>query len=96
MEHSPPPFFKTGPSPLARLLIFASLSLALLIADARFKYLEVLRQISRGLAKKEIAELLHISVKTVENHTHSLMTKLAIHDRVKLARFAIREGLAEA
>jgi DNA-binding NarL/FixJ family response regulator len=58
--------------------------------------LEVLRQISRGLAKKEIAELLHISVKTVENHTHSLMSKLAIHDRVKLARFAIREGLAEA
>jgi rod shape-determining protein MreC len=46
MEHSPPPFFKTGPTPLARLLIFASLSLALLIADARFKYLEVLRQIA--------------------------------------------------
>lgn len=58
--------------------------------------LEVLRQIARGLAKKEIAELLHISLKTVENHTHSLMTKLAIHDRVMLARFAIREGLAEA
>lgn len=58
--------------------------------------LEILRQISRGLSKKEIAELLHISVKTVENHTNSLMSKVAIHDRVKLARFAIREGLAEA
>lgn len=58
--------------------------------------LEILRQIARGLAKKEIAELLHISIKTVENHTHSLMTKLVIHDRVMLARFAIREGLAEA
>lgn len=58
--------------------------------------LEILRQIARGLAKKEIAAMLHISVKTVENHTHSLMTKLAIHDRVHLARFAIREGLAEA
>lgn len=46
MEHSPPPFFKTGPTPLARLLIFATLSLALLVADARFKYLEVLRQIA--------------------------------------------------
>lgn len=46
MEHSPPPFFKTGPTPLARLLIFATLSLALLVADARFKYLEFLRQIA--------------------------------------------------
>ena len=46
MEHSPPPFFRTGPTPLARLLIFSTLSLALLAADARFKYLEVLRQIA--------------------------------------------------
>lgn len=46
MEHSPPPFFKTGPTPLARLLIFSMLSLVLLIADARFKYLEFLRQIA--------------------------------------------------
>jgi rod shape-determining protein MreC len=46
MEHSPPPFFKTGPTPLARLLIFSTLSLALLVADARFKYLDVLRQVA--------------------------------------------------
>ncbi|HTD89142.1 MAG TPA: rod shape-determining protein MreC [Burkholderiales bacterium] len=45
MEHTPPPFFKTGPSPLARLLFFSALSLALLIADARFKHLEVIRQV---------------------------------------------------
>ena len=46
MEHQPPPFFKTGPTPLARLLIFALLSLALLVADARFKYLDVLRAVA--------------------------------------------------
>lgn len=46
MEHSPPPFFRTGPTPLARLLIFSTLSLALLVADARFSYLEFLRQIA--------------------------------------------------
>jgi DNA-binding NarL/FixJ family response regulator len=67
-----------------------------LISLLTVRELEILRQISRGLAKKEIAELLHVTVKTVENHTHSLMTKLSIHDRVHLARFAIREGLAEA
>jgi DNA-binding NarL/FixJ family response regulator len=57
---------------------------------------EVLRYIARGLAKKQIASLMHISVKTVDKHSVNLMTKLDIHDRVELARFAIREGLAEA
>ena len=43
MEHTPPPFFKRGPAPLVRLFFFASLSLALLIVDARFRYLEGVR-----------------------------------------------------
>jgi len=46
MEYSPPPFFKTGPTPLARLLIFSTLSLAFLVADNRFDYLASLRQIA--------------------------------------------------
>jgi rod shape-determining protein MreC len=46
MEHLPPPFFKTGPTPLARLLIFSALSLALLVADGRFNLLPVLRQVA--------------------------------------------------
>lgn len=40
----PPPFFKRGPAPLARLLFFLILCLVLLIADLRYRYLEVLRQ----------------------------------------------------
>jgi rod shape-determining protein MreC len=43
MEHTPPPFFKRGPAPLVRLFFFASLSLALLVVDARFRYAEGLR-----------------------------------------------------
>jgi rod shape-determining protein MreC len=43
MDHTPPPFFKRGPAPLVRLFFFASLSLALLIVDARFRYVEGLR-----------------------------------------------------
>jgi rod shape-determining protein MreC len=46
MEHSPPPFFKTGPTPLARLLIFSALSLAFLVADVRFNYLASLRHVA--------------------------------------------------
>lgn len=45
MEHQPPPFFKTGPTPLARLLIFSLLSFVLLFTDAQFKYLESLRHV---------------------------------------------------
>jgi rod shape-determining protein MreC len=43
MEHTPPPFFKRGPAPLVRLFFFASLSVALLVVDARFRYAEGLR-----------------------------------------------------
>jgi rod shape-determining protein MreC len=49
VEHQPPPFFKTGPTPLARLLIFAALSAALLVADARFNYLIPLRQVAAAI-----------------------------------------------
>lgn len=60
------------------------------------RQLEVLRYIARGLSKKAIAEIMHISVKTVDRHSIDLMTKVDIHDRVELARLAIREGLAQA
>ncbi|MCC7292178.1 MAG: response regulator transcription factor [Phycisphaerales bacterium] len=56
---------------------------------------EVVRYLARGLSKKEIAQVMHLSIKTVDKHTCNLMDKLDIHDRVELARFAIREGLAE-
>jgi rod shape-determining protein MreC len=43
MDHTPPPFFKRGPAPLVRLFFFATLSLAMLVVDARFRYGEGLR-----------------------------------------------------
>lgn len=57
---------------------------------------EVLGYVARGLPQKQIARLAGISVKTVQHHVTHLMDKLEIHDRVELARFAIREGLVEA
>ncbi len=44
MEYTPPPFFKRGPSLVARLLFFSLLSMVLLYADARFHYMEGLRK----------------------------------------------------
>lgn len=58
--------------------------------------LEVLRYLARGMSKKQIAQTMYISAKTVNNHTAHVMDKLDIHDRVELSRFAIREGLAGA
>ena len=45
MEYTPPPFFNRGPRLLARLGIFALLSLVLLYADARFHYMEAMRKV---------------------------------------------------
>lgn len=42
--HSPPPFFKRGPAPLAKLLFFLIVCLVILISDLRYRYLEVVRQ----------------------------------------------------
>lgn len=58
--------------------------------------LDVLRLLAQGYSKKKIAASLHLSVKTVDNHSTSIMSKLNIHNRVDLARYAIREGLATA
>jgi DNA-binding NarL/FixJ family response regulator len=56
---------------------------------------QVLHYIASGLAQKEIAEIMHLSGHTVHRHTTSIMNKLNTHDRVELARLAIREGLVE-
>ena len=57
--------------------------------------MDVLRRIALGLAKKEIATQCGISVRTVDTHVRNLMNKLDLHDRVELARYAIREHLVE-
>ena len=41
--HQPPPIFKRGPAPTARLFAFVTVCLVLLVADLRFRYLEVMR-----------------------------------------------------
>ena len=45
MEYSPPPFFKRGPNLLTRLTLFSLLSLVLLFADARFRYMDDVRSV---------------------------------------------------
>jgi DNA-binding NarL/FixJ family response regulator len=54
---------------------------------------QILQLIAEGKQNKEIAEILSVSVKTVEFHRGALMTKLGAHTVAELTRFAIQEGL---
>lgn len=44
IDHSPPPFFKRGPAPLALLSLYLGLSISLMVLDHKFHYLEWVRQ----------------------------------------------------
>ncbi len=81
--------FKGG---LPRLVAPRSEAMARLTRRER----ELLAHIGRGASLKEAAGRMQISYKTADNQKTSLMKKLDIHDRVELARFAIREGLISA
>lgn len=54
---------------------------------------EVLQLMAEGKSTSQIAELLSISVKTVETHRQQLMHKLGIRSVAELTKYAIREGL---
>jgi two-component system nitrate/nitrite response regulator NarL len=53
---------------------------------------EVLVHLAAGYSNKDIAELLHISVRTVESHRARLMRKLNIHTIAGLTRYALAQG----
>jgi len=54
---------------------------------------EVLQLIAEGHSTREIGQLLHISVKTVETHRAHLTDKLDIHSVAELTQYAIRKGV---
>ncbi|MBU0493831.1 MAG: response regulator transcription factor [Chloroflexi bacterium] len=56
---------------------------------------EVLQLIAEGRANREIAALLHLSVKTVETHRANLMAKLDRHSVAALTQYAIRKGVID-
>ncbi|MDT0393168.1 MULTISPECIES: response regulator transcription factor [Streptomyces] len=56
---------------------------------------EVLKLVAEGHSSKEIAEMLFISIKTVQRHRENLLHKLGLRDRLELTRYAIRAGLVE-
>ena len=56
---------------------------------------EILKLLAEGYTSPEIAELLHLSVKTVSAHRQRIMEKLDLHRPAELIKYAIRKGLVE-
>ncbi|WP_327668078.1 MULTISPECIES: response regulator transcription factor [unclassified Streptomyces] len=56
---------------------------------------EILKLVAEGHTSQDIADILVISVKTVERHRANLLQKLGLKDRLELTRYAIRVGLIE-
>ena len=54
---------------------------------------EVLKYVATGMGYKEIAGLLFLSHRTVQNHVQNIFGKLHLRNRVELARFALERGI---
>ena len=54
---------------------------------------EVLKLVAEGYTTQEMARLLVVSTKTVEGHKTNLMSKLGIHNRIELVKYALRRGI---
>lgn len=68
------------------------------ITDSAYRALtpreqEVMRLVAEGISKKEIAKMLFISIKTVENHRTNIMKKLGFHSTMDIIRYAAKLGL---
>ena len=56
---------------------------------------EILRYIAEDKKNKEIADVLGISIRTVQAHRTNLMDKLGAHDRTELVKYAISKGIID-
>lgn len=56
---------------------------------------EVLQLIAEGYTNKQIAEILNLSIKTVQVHRTNMMKKLDLHDRGELIKYAIQKKIIE-
>ncbi len=54
---------------------------------------EILQILASGKSNREIADLLHISVSTVETHRNNIFQKLNLHNLAELILYAVRKGL---
>jgi two-component system response regulator NreC len=56
---------------------------------------EILILVAEGYTNQQIAEMLHVSPKTVDGHRTNLMSKLDLHDRTEVVKYALRKQLID-
>ena len=77
----------------------SALSSSLDVPAARIAYRltererEILQLIAEARTHQQIAEILHISVRTVDTHRHNIIQKLGLHDTASLVTYAIKNGI---
>jgi DNA-binding NarL/FixJ family response regulator len=54
---------------------------------------EVLRLVAKGMTYPEIAALLVLSPRTVQNHVQNTLIKLQLHNKAQLVRYALEQGI---
>ena len=59
------------------------------------RQLEVLRLVARGLSNREIAQRLHLSIRTIKRQVTDIMRTLGVSNRASAAIAAFRRGLIE-
>ena len=64
-----------------------------LLASLSEREREIIIKVAEGRSSKEIAELLFLSVRTVEYHRSRIMNKLGVKNAAEMVRFAISSGL---
>jgi DNA-binding NarL/FixJ family response regulator len=64
--------------------------------DLSVRETQILRLIAEGKENREIAQVLGISVRTVEAHRARIMLKLDLESVTGLVRYAVRNGIIEA
>ena len=95
MDHQPPPFFKRGPAPFARLSFYAALSLALIFVDSRFQTLELLRQ-GVSVFTQPLQQLAHTPIELLDGTRAYFVNSARLQDenlRLKRAQLESAEAL---
>jgi DNA-binding NarL/FixJ family response regulator len=58
--------------------------------------IQIVQLVAESKSNKEVANILHLSVKTVESHRAHIMEKLGLHSVTELVRYAIRNNIVES
>jgi DNA-binding NarL/FixJ family response regulator len=56
---------------------------------------EVLQALAEGFGNEQIAQRLHISLRTERNHMANILSKLGVHSQLQALVFALRHGVVE-